>query len=99
MLFNRAVGSVFSSDHRYRSSGRYLVDLHCRGPVLALVFFAWHLTGLRLPQAAFRDLVPGRSAYPLNGRYHRDEGGLRQEHVGASAVLLFCQSSHYHDDS
>lgn len=42
-------------------------------------------TGLRLPQAAFRGLVPGRSVHRFNGSWHRDEGGLRQEHVVASA--------------
>jgi len=34
-----------------------------------------------LPQAAFRDLVPGQSVQPLNRSWQRGEGGLRQEHV------------------
>jgi hypothetical protein len=34
-------------------------------------------TGLRLPQAAFRGLVPGRSVHRLNGSCQWDEGGLR----------------------
>jgi len=37
---------------------------------------AWS-TGLRLLQAAFRDLVPGRIVQPFNGSWQRDEGGLR----------------------
>ena len=45
------------------------------------VRFVEELTGLRLPQAAFRDLVPGRSVQAFNGSWQRDEGGLRQEHV------------------
>ncbi len=44
-------------------------------------FINLRLAGLRLSQAAFRDLVPGRSVHGFNGSCHRDEGGLRQAHV------------------
>src|SRR5690606_27104585 len=46
-----------------------------------IVFIKWLITCLRLPQAAFRDLVPGRNVQPFKGSWHWDEGGLRQEHV------------------
>ena len=39
------------------------------------------ITGLRLPQAAFRDLVPGRRVHRFNGSCQWDDGGLRQSHV------------------
>ena len=44
----------------------------------------FNLTGLRLPQAAFRDLVPERSQHASTGVVNETWGGLRQAHVVGS---------------